>query len=87
MPLPYDSETYWDYVEEENFYTECERHFDTPQNLTQHGKVHHSPDFEFLGCDRRFTAYGGMISHLEPGTCDSGLDGIDINEAAAICYQ
>lgn len=28
-----------------------------------------------------------MILHLESGTCGSGIDMIDLNESAAICYQ
>lgn len=34
-----------------------------------------------------FTTYAGMIIHLESGTCDCGIDRIDLNESAAMCYQ
>lgn len=28
-----------------------------------------------------------MVLHLEAGTCPSGIDVIDLNESAAMCYQ
>jgi hypothetical protein len=34
-----------------------------------------------------FTTYAGMIIHLESGACDSGIDVLDLNESAAMCYQ
>ncbi|KAF2279961.1 uncharacterized protein EI97DRAFT_369153, partial [Westerdykella ornata] len=37
--------------------------------------------------DRKFTTYGGMMIHLESGACESGIDIIDLNQAAAACYQ
>lgn len=42
---------------------------------------------ECIGCDRKFTTWGGMVIHLESGRCDSGLDMVDLNETAAMCYQ
>ncbi|KAF2733570.1 hypothetical protein EJ04DRAFT_438743, partial [Polyplosphaeria fusca] len=38
-----------------------------------------------LGCDLAFHTYSLMISHLESGTCDSGIDQIDLNETTARC--
>lgn len=28
-----------------------------------------------------------MIIHLESGSCDSGINVLDLNESAALCYQ
>ena|SRR5437762_12493355 len=49
--------------------------------------VHLDRSIECYGCTRTFTTYAGMIIHLESGTCDSGVDILDLNESAAMCYQ
>jgi len=56
-------------------------------NIPQHELVHLRPSIECYGCPRKFTTYSGMVIHLETGNCDSGVDIIDINESAAMCYQ
>ncbi|OCK89144.1 uncharacterized protein K441DRAFT_296726 [Cenococcum geophilum 1.58] len=49
--------------------------------------VHLDPSVECYGCYRIFTTYAGMIIHLESGSCDSGINILDLNESAALCYQ
>jgi hypothetical protein len=49
--------------------------------------VHLERSVECYGCFRKFVTYPAMILHLEPGTCPSGIDIIDLNQSAAMCYQ
>ncbi|KAF2031135.1 hypothetical protein EK21DRAFT_99895 [Setomelanomma holmii] len=72
----FDIDAFWRHVSENNACTTCERHFDTPSNL-----VH------CLGCVRKFSAYGGMIIHLESGACKSQMVESDLSQSAALCFQ
>lgn len=56
-------------------------------NHVQHKMVHLDRSVGCCGCTRTFTTYAGMIIHLESGTCGSGIDILDLNESAAMCYQ
>lgn len=38
-------------------------------------------------CNEQFKIYGGLLIHLEYGSCVSGLDHLDINKSAASVYQ
>ena len=49
--------------------------------------VHLERSISCYGCYRAFVTYPAMILHLEAGTCPSGIDRIDLNESAAMCYQ
>ncbi|KAF2252188.1 hypothetical protein BU26DRAFT_421026, partial [Trematosphaeria pertusa] len=80
-----ECDAYWEHLDEHNVCTQCERHFSTPDNLTHHRLTHCAATYECLGCDRKFKTYGGMIIHLEYGTCDSGVDHLDLNATAAEC--
>ncbi|KAJ6280849.1 hypothetical protein J3E71DRAFT_392137 [Bipolaris maydis] len=52
-----------------------------------HKLVHLKPSVECYGCTRSFTTYSGMIIHLESGTCTSGINILDLNKSAPMCYQ
>jgi len=39
------------------------------------------------GCNEQFKIYGGLLIHLEYGSCVSGLGHLDINKSAASVYQ
>jgi len=49
--------------------------------------VHLERAIECYGCYRTFSTYPGMIIHLESGTCESGIDVIDLSESATQCFQ
>jgi hypothetical protein len=49
--------------------------------------VHLQRSIECYGCYRKFPTYPAMIIHLESATCASGIDMIDLNESAAMCFQ
>ncbi|KAF2253242.1 hypothetical protein BU26DRAFT_477300 [Trematosphaeria pertusa] len=82
-----DSPEYWEHVAREHVCTVCGRHFGSESNLQHHAITHRNATIKCLACDRRFTTYGGMIIHLEAGTCASGIDMLDLNKSAAMCYQ
>ncbi|OCK73621.1 hypothetical protein K432DRAFT_277697, partial [Lepidopterella palustris CBS 459.81] len=82
-----DSQAYKDHLRDDNVCTICECHFDSPNKLRHHKLVHRKPSVEYYGCTRSFTTYAGMIIHLESGTCASGIDILDLNKSAAMCYQ
>ncbi|EMD65832.1 hypothetical protein COCSADRAFT_86158, partial [Bipolaris sorokiniana ND90Pr] len=82
-----DSQAYKEHLTDDNVCTVYERHFDSLNNLRHHKLVHLEPSIECYGCTRSFTTYSGMIIHLESGTCTSGIDTLDLNESAAMCYQ
>ncbi|KAH7067511.1 hypothetical protein BKA63DRAFT_522275 [Paraphoma chrysanthemicola] len=82
----HDCEEYWEHVEEENVCTTCERHFSSASNLHQHELSHRKTMYECYRCDRTFKTYGGMIIHLERGTC-SDTSEILLNELAAECHK
>ncbi|KAF2681533.1 hypothetical protein K458DRAFT_81828 [Lentithecium fluviatile CBS 122367] len=80
----FDYQEYWEHLEDENVCRTCERHFDSPSNLYQHQLTHRAANFECLCCYQKFKTYGGMIIHLEYGSCSSiGLT--DLNKLAAKC--
>jgi DNA-directed RNA polymerase subunit RPC12/RpoP len=76
-----DSHAYWWHVEDENVCTQCERHFQSSDNLAQHNLSHRTRDYECLMCDQKFKTYGGMIIYLESGCC-SYVDRIELNQLA-----
>ncbi|KAF1951915.1 hypothetical protein CC80DRAFT_189314 [Byssothecium circinans] len=85
-----DSPEYWEHVSREHVCTECGRHFNSDSNLRHHEITHRRPTIKCLAstCDRKFTTYGGMLIHLEAGTsCASGIDILDLNKSAAMCFQ
>ncbi|KAF9729908.1 hypothetical protein PMIN04_010628 [Paraphaeosphaeria minitans] len=81
------SQEYLAHLKEENVCRTCEEHFQNPSNLNHHNMVHLDPLIECYGCHRKFVTYPAMVLHLEAGTCPSGIDVIDLNESAAMCYQ
>ncbi|KAF2024781.1 hypothetical protein EK21DRAFT_93777 [Setomelanomma holmii] len=81
-----DCDEYWEHVEDYNVCTECERHFSSASNLYQHKLSHRQLMYECYCCDRTFKTYGGMIIHLERGTCGD-TDEISMNELAAECRK
>ncbi|KAH7384149.1 hypothetical protein DE146DRAFT_667988 [Phaeosphaeria sp. MPI-PUGE-AT-0046c] len=81
-----DSSAYWEHVDEENVCIECELHFESPSNLHQHKISHRANNYECLCCYRKFKTYGGMIIHLERGTCSETSE-TSLNELAAECRK
>ncbi|KAH7399473.1 hypothetical protein BKA66DRAFT_165403 [Pyrenochaeta sp. MPI-SDFR-AT-0127] len=82
-----DCPEYWDHVVNEHVCTICGQHFDSESYLWHHSLTHRAATVKCLACPRKFTTYSGMIIHLEAGTCNSGIDALDLNKSAAICYQ
>ncbi|KAF1997639.1 hypothetical protein P154DRAFT_524680 [Amniculicola lignicola CBS 123094] len=84
-----DSPPYWLHVAKEHVCTEadCGRHFDSESNLYHHSITHRLAKTSCLACPRKFTTYGGMLIHLEAGTCASDIDVLDLNKSAAMCFQ
>ncbi|KAF2258284.1 hypothetical protein CC78DRAFT_537915 [Lojkania enalia] len=78
---------YQKHVKKYNVCTKCEVHFNSPSNLAHHNLTHREPIFDCLGCTRKFKTYGGMIIHLEAGTCPSGINAVELNNSAALCFQ
>ncbi|KAH6373386.1 hypothetical protein HBI34_082480 [Parastagonospora nodorum] len=85
--LHHNNEYFERHKQTHNVCEECEKHFETPSNLTHHKLTHRTPDYECYGCTRTFTTYSGMIIHLESGTCTSGIDIHDLGKSAAMCFQ
>ncbi|KAF2825689.1 hypothetical protein CC86DRAFT_370617 [Ophiobolus disseminans] len=81
-----DGVNYQDHIETENVCTECDQHFGSLSNLYQHKLSHRAKTYECYQCDRTFKTYGGMIIHLERGTC-SNTSEIYLNELAAECHK
>ncbi|CAO2655281.1 Nn.00g103450.m01.CDS01 [Neocucurbitaria sp. VM-36] len=52
----------------------------------QHRLSHRAANYECYRCYRKFKTYGGMIIHLERGTC-SDIDHTDLNMLAAECRK
>ncbi|PVH71362.1 hypothetical protein DL98DRAFT_369698, partial [Cadophora sp. DSE1049] len=52
-----------------------------------HQMVHLERSIECYGCNQTFSTFAGMITHLESGTCESGIDITDLNESAAQLFQ
>ncbi|KAF2118182.1 hypothetical protein BDV96DRAFT_569423 [Lophiotrema nucula] len=65
----------------------CGRFFSDASHLQHHEITHRDANIKCYGCHRYFTTYGGMIIHLEAGTCPSGIDVYDLNKSAARCFQ
>ncbi|KAF2729121.1 hypothetical protein EJ04DRAFT_502886 [Polyplosphaeria fusca] len=82
-----DSPEYWEHIARDHVCAECGRHFQNESNLQHHLLTHREANIKCLACDRKFTTYGGMIIHLEWGTCVSGINALDLNKSAAICFQ
>ncbi|KAF1957978.1 hypothetical protein CC80DRAFT_491291 [Byssothecium circinans] len=82
----YNCDAYLKHLEDENVCTECERHFDNPTNLYQHKLSHRSKSYECYRCYATFKTYGGMIIHLESGTCNDDVTKEDLDATAAECY-
>ncbi|KAF2190249.1 hypothetical protein K469DRAFT_560860, partial [Zopfia rhizophila CBS 207.26] len=82
-----NSNAYRQHVRDYNVCPKCERHFLSTSNLAHHNLTHREPHVECYGCSRKFNRYGGMIIHLEAGTCPSGFDIYDLNQSAAMCFQ
>ncbi|KAH6876037.1 hypothetical protein BKA58DRAFT_437990 [Alternaria rosae] len=80
------SDEYWNHVEEFNVCIQCERHFDSPTNLHQHQLSHRTPTYKCYECTSMFKTYGGMVIHLEHGTCGD-IDSTDLNKLAAVCNR
>ncbi|KAI1514535.1 hypothetical protein KJE20_07667 [Pyrenophora tritici-repentis] len=77
---------YQKHVDEFNVCTDCERHFSSLSHLYQHRLSHRNRTYRCLCCEKKFKTYGGMIIHLECGTCDN-TDYIDLNKLAAQCLK
>ncbi|KAI0572182.1 hypothetical protein Alg130_10598, partial [Pyrenophora tritici-repentis] len=77
---------YQKHVDEFNVCTDCERHFSSLSHLYQHRLSHRNRTYRCLCCEKKFKTYGGMIIHLECGTCDN-TDYIDLNKLAAQCHK
>ncbi|RMZ69222.1 zinc finger protein [Pyrenophora seminiperda CCB06] len=78
---------YDDHLEDENVCPTCEMHFNSPSNLAHHEMVHLEKSEECFGCSRTFSTYPAMILHVEAGTCTTGLNKLDLNRSAAMCFQ
>ncbi|KAF2869513.1 hypothetical protein BDV95DRAFT_596503 [Massariosphaeria phaeospora] len=82
-----DSDEYWEHVLRDHVCTYCGQHYNSESNLQHHRITHREPTIDCLACPRKFTTYGGMIIHLEAGTCESGYDDLNLNRLAVTCYQ
>ncbi|KAF2813916.1 uncharacterized protein BDZ99DRAFT_227393 [Mytilinidion resinicola] len=65
----------------------CDRHHNSYSNLEHHKLVHLPLTLECWGCERKFATIPAMMIHLESGSCTSGIDEIDLNQSAAMCFQ
>ncbi|KAL6151569.1 hypothetical protein ACJQWK_10270 [Exserohilum turcicum] len=81
-----DCEEYWHHLSDFNVCQRCERHFTSPDHLHNHMLSHRVPMYECYLCTDVFKTYGGMIIHLEYGTC-SNVDRIELNMLAARCMR
>ncbi|KAF2276017.1 uncharacterized protein EI97DRAFT_419793 [Westerdykella ornata] len=81
------SQEYLVHLKEQNVCQACEEHFDSSSNLHHHQMVHLPRSIECYGCYRKFSTLPAMIIHLESGACPSGIDIVDLNESAAMCFQ
>ncbi|KAF2174851.1 hypothetical protein K469DRAFT_756579 [Zopfia rhizophila CBS 207.26] len=81
------SQEYLAHLKEQNVCQACEEHFESLSNLHHHKMVHLPRSIECYGCYRKFATLPAMIIHLESGSCPSGIDIVDLNESAAMCFQ
>ncbi|KAH7067544.1 hypothetical protein BKA63DRAFT_479464 [Paraphoma chrysanthemicola] len=83
----FDSSGYTRHIVEQNVCEQCERHFGSHSNLTNHKLTHLDPVYACSGCPRKFTTYGGRIIHWESGSCTSGVGEFGLGYHAARCFQ